>query len=465
MTSVPISYGATKRSLSPEAVLLNCFVEKAPTQQGNPFAIRARPGLTSLKTVGTAPIRGIFARAGLFDNRALVLDVSGVYLIDDTGAITALSGTVGGSGRVDIDAGVDSDINSIARIATGEGLYLVSGSTVTKETTFPGAGCSSICYHRGFWLGIEVDSQQVFYQVPGDTAWDALSFASAEYSPDPLVAVRSRGDQIALLGSETTEIWALTGQASPAIQPYGGLNFDYGCRSRDSAVNVGGTLIWVDHLGTVRMFDGGQPSIISDNGLVEQIRQADAGDLRACGHIKDQHPVYQLTIGTVSTWCYDLSTQEPHRRATQGRDYLSGHLCANIGDNVYVADTFTNQISLLDPSVKLDGSAEFAVTFTGFVELLEGQIPCVNVELICATGAAPLSGQGSSPLIQMRYSDDAGNTFGPWKEASMGATGKYLTRVRWNNLGNIKAPYGRIFQFNCSDPIGRRFSSLQMNVI
>jgi hypothetical protein len=45
----------------------------------------------------------------------------------------------------------------------------------------------------------------------------------------------------------------------------------------------------------------------------------------------------------------------------------------------------------------------------------------------------------------------------------MGTTGQTMKRVRWNGLGIVRAPYGRIFHFVVSDPIGRRFSDLRMN--
>ena len=465
MSAVPLSYGAYKRTFSPQAVLENCFVEKAPTQQSTPLQIRARAGQSAFKAVGSAPIRGIFAKDGLFSDQVIIVDLNTVYLVDDTGAITTLAGTVGGSGRVQIDAGQDSDLNSIARIATGEGLYLVSGTTVTKED-FPtggGPGCAGICEHRGFWFGIETGTQQVFYQVPGDTSWDALSFASAEYSPDPLVVIASRGDQIALGGSSTTEIWTLSGQASPAIQPYGGLNFDFGVRARDSMVNVAGALIWVDHNCSVRMFEGADASIISDNGIAEQIRLTDPEDIRATGFIKDQHTFYQLTLGQVATWVYDLSTQEWHTRTSLGKPILTGHLTASIGDKVFVADAYTNQISLVDPTLFQDNGTNFATTFSAYAELLEGTLDVANVEVSCDVGNAPRTGQGSDPVIVMRFSGDEGKTWSPWYDRPLGQTGETLTRVRWTALGSIKAPRGGIFQFRVTDPVGRRFSSLQMN--
>lgn len=468
MTAIPLILGASKRSLMPQAVLLNAVIEKAPTQQAQRFVIRARGGLTAFKTVGTGRARALFSKAGLFGDKALILSDSTVYTLAASGAITTLSGTIPGSGLVDIDAGQDADLNSVARVATGSGLYKVTEADGVVAEDFPsagGAGASSVCYHRGFWLATETGTDQVYYQVPGDVTWGALSFASAEFAPDPLKGVRSRGDQIALLGAKTTEIWALTGSASPAIAPYGGLNFDYGCRSIRAAVNCAGSLIWVDDQSVVRKFDGGEPVVISDEGLVEQIKQIADDDLSASFKQDGIHGQYVLRLGSVGTWAHDLNQGNWSERSSQGFAYWKALLFASLGDVVLASDSSSDQIYRVSADAWDDAGDEFAMEFMAYAELSEGQVPCANVELICATGQAPRTGQGSDPIVQMRMSDDGAQTWGSWKERPLGLSGQTSQRVRWNGLGTVKAPHGRWFHFRISDPVGRRISDLRMNVV
>jgi hypothetical protein len=408
----------------------------------------------------------LFAKAGLFGDKALILSDATVYLLASSGAVTTLSGSVAGSGLVDIDAGQDADLNSVARFATGSALYKVTEADGAVREDFPeagGAGASSVCYHRGFWLATEAGTDQVFYQVPGDTAWQALSFASAEYQPDPLRGVRSRGDQIVLLGSQTTEVWALTGDASPAIAPYGGLNFDFGCRSIRAAVNCGGSLIWVDDQSVVRKFDGGEPAVISDEGLVEQIKAVGDDDLSASFKQDGIHGQYVLRVGSTGTWAYDLNQGQWARRSSQSLDYWRPRLFASLGDAVLASDASSGQIWRVDASAYDDAGTDFAMEFMAYAEVSEGALACANVELICATGTGPRTGQGSSPVVQMRMSDDGGQTWGSWRERSLGLTGQSSQRVRWNGLGTIRGPHGRWFHFRISDPVGRRVSDVRMN--
>jgi hypothetical protein len=219
-------------------------------------------------------------------------------------------------------------------------------------------------------------------------------------------------------------------------------------------------LIWVDNNCAVRMFEGGEPVIISDNGLAEQIRQVDAMDLRASTFSTDQHVYYELTLGTSATWRYDLSTKNWTRVNSYGLDYSRTHLFANLGDTAIALDAITNDIWRLDPDRATDGDDTFTVEFMAFAEV-EQPTPCASVELTCEVGGSPREGQGSDSLMRMRYSDDDGKTWSRFFDRGLGATGEYSTRVKWNALGFIRRR--RIFHFQCSDPTRRRFSRLLMN--
>lgn len=466
MSDVTISLGAYKRSLEPEAILLNAFVEAAPTQQAKSVAIRARAGHSLFKTIGSAPLRGMTNRTGLFTDRALILMSSTLYLLDSTGASTALSGTVAGLDLVDMDMGQDADLNSEAWIATGSKLYRATDTTVTEEV-FPssgGAGASTVCCFRGFVLASETGTDQVFVRVPGDTSWVPLSFVSAEYSPDKVIAIRRLGEQIWFLGQSTAEAWALGGTANPPLEPYGGIVYDFGCRTKTSAVSMPDALVWVDDACQVRLTEGGAPKIISDSGLAEQIAAVAASDLRASWYQKDGHFFYHLTLQGVATWVYDLTTQQWHRRSTYGYDYSRISQFATIGDVVLAANSVANEIYMLDNTLRTDAGNTFSVEFTGFIDLPEGKLMCANLELICEVGNAPYTGQGSAPVIQMRLSKDNAKRWGPWRERTLGVEGASSTRVRWSGNGMIEAPYGMIAHFRVSDPVGRRFSGLRINV-
>lgn len=465
---IPLLFGAYKRSGFPEATTVNCMVEAAQTKPNQPQALIARPGLEAFKTVGTAPIRGMFQKQGLFNDRALIVASGVAYLLDSTGALTTLSGvSIAGDDLVDIDGGLDADYNSIVRIATGSALYKISSAdNLVVQESFPttgGAGATSVAFVSGYWLAVEAGTDALYYQIPAATTWNALQFASAEYAPDALRGVRQLGDQFLLLGDSTTEIWYVTGDSADPLLPLN-LKMDFGCRSRPTAVNCQGALIWVDHNCQVRMSEGGEGRIISDNGLAEEIRRVSAMDLRASFFMKDGHPLYVLTLGTRATWAYDLSTKAWTRFSSLGYAYWRAHLFANIGDLALAADALSHQVWKVDPDRRTDGSDSFTMEFCGLLPAAQTPIPLGNIVLDCELGGAPLTGQGSDPKVVMQLSTDAGKTYGTARERGLGATGEYTIRPRWNALGQTRPGIDAIAKFYISDPVVRRVSGAWANV-
>lgn len=428
--------------------------------------MRARPGYASFKTVGDGPLRCIAARDGLFGNAALILSNTTAYLLTAAAVLTTLSGTVPGDGLVDVAFGQDADLNSVAYVATGTALYKVLGTAISQDTTFPGTGASSVAFIGGYFIAVEASTDKFYYLIPGGVAWKPLDFASAEYAPDPLVAVRVRGDQIAFLGSSTFQVFALSGTSANPIEPYGGLNEDVGCRSRTTAVVCGSSLIFVDNESGVRRWDGGELRQIASPGLAEQIAAVDPADLVAWTFSIPGHRFYVLKVGDTATWVYDLE-EVGERWVTfdsPGYDYWRAQLGCNIGDTVLTADSIASTVYRLDVASRTDAGEAFGVEFSAWIEGADVPQPLASLTLVCDLGDAPRTGQGSSPIVQMKYSDNLGKTWSAWRERPMGQTGVYGVFPRWNGLGTVPALFGRIVRFRVSDPIGRVFKAVKANL-
>lgn len=466
MAPLSPALAAYKRGIGkePELVTLNCYAEKTP----NGMVLIGRGGLTKFVLPGSGPIRAIFQKSGLFDDDVLILSGPTLFRVTIGAMVTALPGTVPGRDRVSMDGGQDSSGNSQARIANGTGLYLTDGATVHQED-FPTAGLkeavTSVCCHRNFWQAVHADSEQCFTLIPGDTDWLALSFITAEWKPDKLVAVATRGDQITLHGRDSLEFWTLSGTTSPPITPYGGMVYNHGTRSRDSIVNVGDALIYVDNHCQVRRTSGGAPEIISDADLAELIRQADPADLRAWAHTADGHTFYNLTIGTVATMAFDTKTEFWTRRNSKGLDAWRAHLGVDISGKVLCCDsTATNpQVWLLDPDRMDDDGDEIERVATFVLSLAEGSVPCDSLTMSCAVGEGTQTGQGADPMLGLRWSDDDAKRWTGWFWKSLGQVGQSRTRVRFNRLGQARGPKGRLFQVRCTDPVTVRFGAPILN--
>ena len=77
-----------------------------------------------------------------------------------------------------------------------------------------------------------------------------------------------------------------------------------------------------------------------------------------------------------------------------------------------------------------------------------------NLEFDVEVGNGLNSGQGSDPKMVLKISDDGGRTFNNQRETSIGVSGEYEERVRFNHLGSS---YDRVFDVSISDPVPRRF--------
>jgi hypothetical protein len=463
-----ISYGAYKRTGNPEFAALNCYAEQYPTAAGPAIQMRARPGIELFETVGSGAFRSAMQKDGLFASAAVIVNGTTAYTVTDGGVVTPMAGTIAGNGILDADMGQDADLESVARWATGSALYKGTLGSVTLED-FPdvgGAGASSVCYHRGFWFAVEAGTDKVYVQIPGDLTWDPLTFSSAEYAPDPLVAVRSRGDQIALMGSSTFEVFVLSGTASepdralwrPELRPRLPLGAHGGQLQGLAALRR-------QRVQRAALGRRGTP-VISDPGLTDQIAAVAAADLRAWTYAADGHRFYVLTLGGDSTWVYDL-TGGGERWSTfnsLGYDYWRMHLGCSIGNTVLACDNLSAQLYRLDPTRKTDGTDVFQKKFCAVIDGQDTTVSCSNLVVVCDIGDAPMEGQGSTPIMQLRLSTNQGKTFGPIWESEFAGTGDYATLPRWNGLGDVPPLLGMIAEFSMSDPVGSVFKRVAINV-
>jgi hypothetical protein len=434
------------------------------------LAARPRPALTQLTNIGTSNIRGIFRKAGLFSGDLIVLADTTLYRVAPNGAQTAISGTIPADTRVSIDAGLDPVANEpveTVRIATGSALFKLQGSTLTQED-FPivgGAGASDIAYLKGYWLASEAGTDQVYILIPGQTTWDALTFATAEYAADPIVGIWPLGDQAYFFGSSTTEVWYLTGDANAPIAPVQGLAMDVGCRARDTIAATADALFWVDDQCAVRMTLGGQADVVSDDWLQALIAEEDPMHLRAWACTWRQHPLYILSLPRNGTFVFDLSTRLWSEWTSKDKRFFRGHLGTECDAEVFAADAQggTGIIWRFDDATS-DGGDEIERLITAYQPQTEGRVSIGNAVLDCDLGRAPMTGQGSEPLVALRWSDDRGMSWSNWRFASLGTRGQYNIAPRWNRLGQVKGPFGRLWQARTSDPVMSTVYGLDLNV-
>lgn len=459
MPAAIMAIGANKRTIGefPEIVQRNLVAEAAPSSFDKQLVLIGRPGTEDFAVAGNGPIRALHQKAGVFDGDTAVVSSAELYRISRAGVVTKVPGAVPGASLVRIASNAIAGVSE-ARIATGAAIYYTDGLTVAAEAFPEDAGVTDVECLKSFWFGLREGTGQVYARGPGDSAWDAINFTTAEAEPDPGVALRASGDYLFVFGEESTEVFQLTGDANPAAVPVTGLRSDAGLRNRDTVVLFDNALAWVTQDCNVVRAET-IPQVISDPALAAEIRAVPADRLRAWGFAADGHEYYVLTLGEAATYVLDALTKVWQRFDSKGYDHWRAHLGTAAPGGALAGDSESGQIWRIAPDVLTDAGEEIVRTATALVPVASGKAINTNFAVTCAVGQAML---GVSPKIGMRYSDDQGQTWSSWRWKSLGEAGQYGTVVRWANLGQMKAP-GRIFQVRASDNTAVRLSDFRFN--
>jgi hypothetical protein len=414
-----------------------------------------RPGLELFRTGGAA-LRGMFRAPGCLNGDLIAVIGVTAYRIDSAGVATSL-GTVSGSDRV-IIAGNLAGI----MIADGTQLQYSTGGALAA-ITLPFSNPIWVGYTAGYWLCVAGGTQNRYYAPDiTPTTWGALNFDAASSSTDRLLGCAIISGRIWDFGERSIEFRYASGDSDAPFAVEVGRSYERGCLSRDTIVPLDNTAIWV---GDDRIIYRGAdvPQAISDNFIAERLADVDVADLYAWGFSWQGHVFYCLTIGDQGTFVYDLTTNRWAKWLTYGQDkWLPGLGCIGWDNFPLVGDTVTGSIYTLSSSVYTDIDLPIVGVLT-FGQPITGARPiCDNLTIEMVTGYATPTGQGSNPLIRVRFSRDGGHVYGPWREAGLGLAGDYTKRVRFNRCGQFRSP-GMVGEMLISDPVPRRISGVYMN--
>jgi hypothetical protein len=472
--------------------MVNLFPEAIPNEGKEAGFLNRAPGLTLLTTVGNGPVRGLWA----FEGFMYAVSGNTLYKINSAYTATAL-GTVAGTGQVSM-----SDNGTQLFVAANGPSYIYNSNTnVFAQITdpdFPGA--VTVSYLDGYFTFNEPNSQKIWVTSLLDgLAVDPLDFASAEGSPDGLVAVIVNNREAWLFGTNSIEVWYDAGTPDFPLARIQGASNEIGCAATFSVAKLDNSIFWLgqDARGRGIVYrNNGYTGVRASNHAIEwQIQQyGDISNAIAYTYQQDGHSFYVLTFPTVQkTWVYDVVTQSWHERAgwSNGNfiryrpncqtafnseiilgDYESGNLYAYDLD-VY-ADNGQIQKWLRSWRVIPSGQNNLRRTAQHSLQLdcetgvgLNGIDPNDDVEwffytssgdqLVTNTGDlllfSPPTVEGADPEVMLRWSDDGGHTWSNEHWASMGRIGQYGRRVFWRRLGMTMKLRDRVYEVSGTDPV------------
>lgn len=442
--------------------MVNLFPEVIPEGGKESGFLQRAPGMRTLATVGTGPIRGLWS----FGGSLYVVSATQLYKVNSS-YVPTLIGSVSGSGPVSM-----SDNGTQLFIACNGPSYIYNASTSAfaqiTDPDFPGA--VTVGYLDGYFVFIQPNSQLVWVTSLLDgTSIDPLDFASAEGAPDGLVSMIVDHREVWLYGNNSVEVWYDSGGADFPLSRIQGAFNEIGCAATYSVAKLDNGLFWLAAdargQGMVYRANGYTGQRISTHAVEWQIQQyGTISDAIAYTYQQDGHSFYVLTFPTAGkTWVYDVSTQAWHERAGFDSGSFTRHRSncqAAFNNEIIVGDFETADIYAFDMEVFADGG-NIQKWLRSWRAIPSGQNTLKrtahhSLQLDCETGAffdPGLMAINSQPQIMLRWSDDGGHTWSNEHWQSTGAYGDYKKRVYWRRLGMTLKLRDRVYEISGTDPV------------
>ena len=440
--------------------MVNLYPEPLPTPEGKTggFLNRA-PGLRKLATVGTGPIRGLWA----YGDYGYAVSGDRLYRVDATWNVQPI-GPIAGTGPVSM---VDNGRQLFIATNPISYIYDATNETLAQITDIDFPGAVTVGYLDGYFIFQEPNSDRFWTsELLDGTQIDPLSFASAEGMPDTLVSLFVDHREVWLFGTQSVEVWydaALEGFPLARIQ--GAVN-EFGCAATYSVAKMDNSLFWLGadargH-GVVFRANGYAGQRISTHAVEFAIQSyATMSDAIAFTYQQDGHSFYVLTFPSAqATWVYDAATGAWHERAGFANGQFIRHR-ANcqmfFSEEVVVGDFENGNIYAYDLDQFSDG--DFAQKWlrswralpTGQNNLKRTAQHSLQIDM--QTGVGLNTGQGNNPQVMLRWSDDGGHTWSNEHWMSAGKIGAYGTRAIRRRLGMTLKLRDRVYEISGTDPV------------
>jgi len=418
------------------------------------------PGLRLLATLGgTGGIRAMH-KPSVGD--LIVVQGQSIYRVDSTWTAT-LAGYVDSlTTPVSI---ADDGIKAV--LVTGQGGYTLDLATnVVAQISDPAFyGASRVSYDGAYFIFERPGTRQFYLISQEDTVFDALDFASAATNAEYIVSHIINHGELLIFKRTVTEVWRNTGGADFPYSRDGNAAIEQGCDATHSVVALDNTVFWLggdkNGRGIVWRMNGYTPQRVSHDGIEMAIQgYGDISDAVAFAYQQDGRTFYMISFPTGNaTWGYDVATKLWHERAylnpatgTFQRHRAATH--AFVGSTHVVGDWENGKLYALDLNYFSD-NGDPMVSLRSAPHIADQdykRIKHKTLQVDIEAGVGLITGQGSAPLMMIRWSDDGGHTWSPLKTMSMGAIGKYKQRARIRRLGESR---DRVYEVSISDPVKR----------
>lgn len=433
--------------------LVNAYATQAPAGARGPVVVRTAPGIAAFATPGSGPGRGLH----VFNGVLYAVSGSGLYRITPAGS-AVLIGTVPGTEPVFMA----NDGASLVLSSGGAG-YIASATSVDAITDTDFRQCGACAFLDSYIVFVERESGRFFSSNLLDAdSYDSLNFATAEAFPDRLVTLAVDHRQLVLFGTDTTELWYNAGGSGFPFERSPNGVIELGAAAEFGVARLDNSVLWLANDRTMRRLSGLTPQKVSQFGVEKALRgYARVDDCRAFAYSVDGQLCAVFTFPSAgATWVYNASTGEWFERETYGYSGWTACDAAACYGKTFVQHADTGAVGVLDASVSTEWGGTLRPEWTYQPIYNAGaRVYQSALTMEVQAGVGLSSGQGSDPRITLEASNDGGKTWLRAPTRSIGAQGKYLTRVRWDRLGQAR---NRVYRAFLSDPVPLTISATEL---
>jgi hypothetical protein len=428
-------------------------------------SLKRAEGLTLFTSGMEAPVR-----SDLLVNGGYIYLVSGsrFYRIDSDGVVTNI-GAVNGSGRAKIRANAipgDSEIVILNGSGVGYVYSVALGLIAIADPDFFPSSSVAVLNER-HWF-VRDDTNEFFGSDVSDaSAYNPLTFAAAEESPDETKAVIAKKSALFILGSKTIEYWQTIDDVVLPLRRVNGASKTRGILAVDSLADVGDDFCFLADDRTVKMMRGTDLVEISDLEFNLKVKGNGTATFPGFTKLDDAvgffvdgpvHKTYYIAFPSEGyTWGHDLNTGLSHTRESEGLGKWRVNGATLFNSKIICGDFIEGKLWILDPSNRTeDGEIMRTTLITPSISSERNiKIPLIELDMEVAQTTDP----EANPKQIVYYSKDGGNSWTLKKPVPLGKYGDHRARVPIRHFGGLVRNKDFALRFEVTDPVGVQYYS------
>jgi hypothetical protein len=323
-----------------------------------------------------------------------------------------------------------------------------------------------------FWMARDGTNEFFGSDQSDGTAYNPLTFGSADESPDNAVSVIKKKSALWVLGERGVEYFQRFNNSTFPLRAVKDGTKEFGILANDSLAEMNDFFSFLADDRTIRMMQGTRLVEISDLDFQLRIKGNGTATLPGFTNISDAygffvdgpvHSIYYITFPSEGyTIGFDIKTGLSHRRESEGLGYWRVNGAAKFGSKIICGDNVLGKLWVLDPASRTE-DGEFIRTkiITPSISFPHNAIiSSIEIDMEVAQTDDPTA----DPQVMVYYTKDGGNTWINKGHISVGKFGNHAFRAPLRNFGRLVRNKEFALRLETTDDIGVQYYGAEIKI-